>query len=213
MYKKVAKAIADAGIDAHPTDYLSFFCLGNRETEDGSQATATEDPPEEAATQIVLNGTRRSMIYVHSKMILVDDDWVLVGSANINQRSMAGSRDSEIAIGAHQPHHLRTCYNDGRPTGRIHAFRLSLWREHTGVEDEVFLQPESLECMQRVRQLAQENWDAYVGDEVVDLPGHLLIYPYTIDQDGTVTATVENFPDSSAPVLGQEQSLPNLLTS
>ena len=43
------------------------------------------------------------MIYVHSKLMIVDDSAVIVGSANINQRSMAGSRDSELALLAHQP--------------------------------------------------------------------------------------------------------------
>jgi phospholipase D1/2 len=46
---------------------------------------------------------RRFMIYVHSKGMIVDDEYVLIGSANINQRSMDGSRDTEIAMGAYQP--------------------------------------------------------------------------------------------------------------
>jgi phospholipase D1/2 len=45
------------------------------------------------------------MIYVHSKGMIVDDEYVLIGSANINQRSMDGSRDTEIAMGAYQPHY------------------------------------------------------------------------------------------------------------
>lgn len=45
------------------------------------------------------------MIYVHSKGMIVDDEYVLIGSANINQRSMEGTRDTEIAMGAYQPHH------------------------------------------------------------------------------------------------------------
>ena len=44
------------------------------------------------------------MIYVHAKGMIVDDEYVILGSANINQRSMAGSRDTEIAMGAYQPH-------------------------------------------------------------------------------------------------------------
>jgi phospholipase D1/2 len=54
---------------------------------------------------------RRFMIYVHSKGMVVDDEYVIIGSANINQRSMEGSRDTEIAMGAYQPHYttsLRT---------------------------------------------------------------------------------------------------------
>ena len=38
------------------------------------------------------------MIYVHSKIMIVDDRYALIGSANINDRSMKGTRDSEIAI-------------------------------------------------------------------------------------------------------------------
>lgn len=48
---------------------------------------------------------RRFMIYVHAKGMIVDDEYVIVGSANINQRSLAGSRDTEIAMGSYQPHH------------------------------------------------------------------------------------------------------------
>ena len=36
-------------------------------------------------------------------MMLVDDVYIIIGSANINERSMAGSRDSEIAVGCYQP--------------------------------------------------------------------------------------------------------------
>lgn len=49
--------------------------------------------------------SRRFMIYVHSKGMIVDDEYVIIGSANINQRSMEGSRDTEIAMGAYQPHY------------------------------------------------------------------------------------------------------------
>ena len=48
---------------------------------------------------------RRFMIYVHAKGMIVDDEYVIVGSANINQRSMAGSKDTEIAMGSYQRHH------------------------------------------------------------------------------------------------------------
>lgn len=43
------------------------------------------------------------MIYVHAKGMIVDDQYVIMGSANINQRSLDGSRDTEIAMGAYQP--------------------------------------------------------------------------------------------------------------
>ena len=38
------------------------------------------------------------MVYVHAKMMIIDDNVAIIGSANINDRSMQGSRDSEIAV-------------------------------------------------------------------------------------------------------------------
>lgn len=38
------------------------------------------------------------IIYVHSKLIIVDDKVMLIGSANINDRSLLGTRDSEIGV-------------------------------------------------------------------------------------------------------------------
>ena len=38
------------------------------------------------------------LIYIHSKLIIVDDHYALLGSANINDRSMLGNRDSELAM-------------------------------------------------------------------------------------------------------------------
>ncbi|WP_277881154.1 phospholipase D-like domain-containing protein [Buttiauxella ferragutiae] len=35
---------------------------------------------------------------MHSKLMIVDDRYVLVGSANINDRSLLGDRDSELAV-------------------------------------------------------------------------------------------------------------------
>ncbi|XP_068600156.1 phospholipase D2 [Brachionichthys hirsutus] len=38
------------------------------------------------------------LIYVHSKTLIADDRCYLIGSANINDRSMLGTRDSEMAV-------------------------------------------------------------------------------------------------------------------
>lgn len=37
-------------------------------------------------------------IYVHSKLMIVDDRTAIIGSANINDRSQLGTRDSEVCI-------------------------------------------------------------------------------------------------------------------
>ncbi|XP_033955135.1 phospholipase D2 [Pseudochaenichthys georgianus] len=38
------------------------------------------------------------LIYIHSKFLIADDRCYIIGSANINDRSMLGSRDSEMAV-------------------------------------------------------------------------------------------------------------------
>ncbi|XP_008591106.1 PREDICTED: phospholipase D1-like [Galeopterus variegatus] len=38
------------------------------------------------------------LIYVHSKLLIADDNTVVIGSANINDRSLLGKRDSEMAV-------------------------------------------------------------------------------------------------------------------
>lgn len=155
------------------------------------------------------------MIYVHSKMMIVDDEYIIVGSANINQRSMDGGRDSEIAMGAFQPHHLNAKGQVAR--GQVHGFRMSLWYEHLGMLHNDFVSPGSLECVQRVNKMADKYWDLYASDELNDdLPGHLLTYPVAVTKDGTVTELpgARCFPDTQAPVLGiKSKHLPPILTT
>ena len=44
------------------------------------------------------NRVEHEAIYIHSKLLLADDEQCLIGSANINDRSLLGSRDSEVCI-------------------------------------------------------------------------------------------------------------------
>lgn len=38
------------------------------------------------------------LVYVHSKLLIADDRVVIIGSANINDRSLLGNRDSEMCL-------------------------------------------------------------------------------------------------------------------
>ena len=50
-------------------------------------------------THDVLDGALvTELVYIHSKLLIVDDCLVIAGSANINDRSMLGERDSEVAL-------------------------------------------------------------------------------------------------------------------
>ncbi|GBG72654.1 hypothetical protein CBR_g12228 [Chara braunii] len=213
MYKLIAEAIARNGLDTKPTDYLNFYCLGNREGYyDGEYAPP--NPVSEDGHYKNSQDNRRFMIYVHSKMMIVDDEYIIVGSANINQRSMDGGRDTESAIGAYQPYHTYG-YREELPKGQIHGFRMSLWAEHTGALDELFLEPSSIDCVLRMNEIAHENWAQFVAEQPEDLRGHIMPYPVAVADDGTVHALpgCVNFPDSSACILGEKKSLPDILTT
>jgi len=198
MYRKIAEAIRRWGPPgAHPTDYLNVFFPANREPVSQEQALALLRERVRVRQEHLLR-TRRHMIYVHSKMAIFDDEYVIVGSANINQRSMDGARDTEITVGGFEDAHRRG--EDGAlPRGQISGFRQSLWVEHLGTHDPAFLAPDHPNCVRLVQRMARANWEAFNGDAVLALPhGHLCKYPYEVSATGILTPTVLFFPDHEA---------------
>ena len=148
MYKKVASAIKKHGAKTHPTDYLSFLCLAKRESQDETDWTGLV-APESGTIAEKLRKSLRQPVYVHSKMSIFDDEFILVGSANINQRSLGGNRDTEIAVGGYQPGH--TVDEGGDPRGAVHTFRMALWSAHFGGYSEAYLNPASNDCLAKVQ--------------------------------------------------------------
>ncbi|XP_039127646.1 phospholipase D alpha 1-like isoform X2 [Dioscorea cayenensis subsp. rotundata] len=216
MYSDIADALRARGLEAtNLDDYLVFFCLGNRELNKEGDGYAPREHPEPNSDYARAQQARRFMIYVHAKLMIVDDEYIIVGSANINQRSMDGARDTEIAIGAYQSAHLSS--NTKAARGQIHGFREALWYEHLGVLDKAFLQPESLQCIRNMKRIAARNWELYAADAINrDLPGHLLRYPVVLGDDGQLKALpgMHFFPDTKAPVLGTKSDyLPPILTT
>ncbi|XP_053671611.1 phospholipase D2 [Anopheles nili] len=105
------------------------------------QAAGIEKPGEYISfhslrTNSMLNGIPvTELIYVHSKLLIADDKIVICGSANINDRSLLGKRDSEVCV-------LITdeSFEEGRMNGEsypcgIYAGKLRkfLFREHLGL--------------------------------------------------------------------------------
>ncbi|XP_022893430.1 phospholipase D alpha 1-like [Olea europaea var. sylvestris] len=213
MYTDIVQALKAKGIVANPKDYLTFFCLGNREIKKPGEYEPSEKPDSDTDYSRAQEN-RRGMIYVHAKMMIVDDEYIIIGSANINQRSMDGARDSEIAMGAFQPYHL----SKRQPArGQIHGFRMSLWYEHLGMLDNTFCHPQNLECIAKVNKIAENNWDLFTRETVErDMPGHLMTYPIGVDSEGKVSELpgTENFPDTKARVLGTVAGYyPSILTT
>lgn len=211
MYTRIAECLKKNNPKAELTDYLNFYCLGNRED------VVPGDPPspKSKTSEATLRKKRRFMVYVHSKMMIIDDEYIIVGSANINQRSMGANRDTEIAVGAYQTEQTMQKV-DGLPKGHVHGFRMALWAEHLACVEEVFQNPSAVSCVQLVNTLANENWRLYAADEVCDMQGHLLKYPVKVGADGSVRylPNCKHFPDTSAPILGKRSRfLPNKLTT
>ena len=92
---------------------------------------------------------------------------------------------------------------------------MSLWREHIGSIDDTFAEPESLECVRYVNNIARNNWTAYVSDDWREMKGHLLQYPVHVSRDGKVSPMhdCESFPDVGGKILGSPNSLPDALTT
>jgi phospholipase D1/2 len=78
-------------------------------------------------------------VYIHSKVMIVDDRRAIIGSANINDRSLRGTRDSEIAC----------VIEPGLPSSRcqvtmnglafegchpVHGLRVRMWADMVGVK-------------------------------------------------------------------------------
>ncbi|XP_065855479.1 phospholipase D delta [Euphorbia lathyris] len=210
MYTIIAQEIKSMKLDSHPRDYLNFYCLGNREALSEELSVTNGEAVSDAYK------SQRFMIYVHAKGMIVDDEYCIIGSANINQRSMAGSKDTEIAMGAYQPHYTWAAKKK-HPRGEIYGYRMSLWAEHLGeIDKKLFTEPESLECVKRVNHIAEDNWKRYTEPNFTELQGHLLRYPLDVDAEGKVAPLPgsETFPDAGGKVIGASSiKVPDILTT
>ncbi|KAG7088566.1 hypothetical protein E1B28_012546 [Marasmius oreades] len=128
------------GID--PDDYISVFCLRNWGKLCGDILTTEQ-------------------IYIHGKVCIVDDRLAIIGSANINERSQRGDRDSEIAAVIRDTDMIDGMMG-GKPfkVGRFaHTLRIRLMREHLGIDVDAMYE-EDLMVNEPVEDgLEQETWD------------------------------------------------------
>ncbi|KAL5704790.1 phospholipase D [Ranunculus cassubicifolius] len=214
MYKIVAQALAESGCsdEYRPEDYLNFYCLGKRES--GSDTEGSSQSSQSSDNAVLSQKFRRFMIYVHAKGMIVDDEYVFMGSANINQRSLDGSRDTEIAMGAYQPNYTWAGKNS-HPHGQVYGYRMSLWAEHLASVEDTFSEPQTIECVRRVNELAEQNWQLFVSSNNEEMKGHLMKYPLKVERSGKVVPLPghESFPDVGGKIMGAPTNLPDALTT
>ncbi|XP_023231888.1 phospholipase D1-like, partial [Centruroides sculpturatus] len=100
-----------------PTEYINFFSLRNYGFMNGKYVS--------------------EMVYVHSKLLIADDNTAIIGSANINDRSLLGRRDSEIAIVFNDYETVSSIMNGAEyKAGRFNInLRKRIFSEHLGLPE------------------------------------------------------------------------------
>jgi phosphatidylserine/phosphatidylglycerophosphate/cardiolipin synthase-like enzyme len=103
-------------------------------------------------------------VYVHAKVVVVDDTWAMIGSDNLNRRSW--THDSELSIAVLDAEHDERAPTDPAGLGdgaRTFArdLRLQLWCEHldrpeTSIDD--LLDPEAAFAAFAVTAQALQDW-------------------------------------------------------
>ncbi|KAF9100005.1 Phospholipase D1 [Mortierella sp. AD031] len=117
--------LSTAGV-AKPHKYISFYGLRNW-AKFGEQFITEQ-------------------VYIHAKMMIVDDRVAIIGSANINERSMLGNRDSEIAAVVRDKDYIDSTMN-GVPykvSRFAHTLRMNLMTEHLGLTGHDHLHNETM---------------------------------------------------------------------
>ncbi|KAI0967249.1 phospholipase D/nuclease [Xylaria arbuscula] len=93
------------------------------------------DEPWEGKPDEEVHNWIQEELYVHAKLLIVDDRIVICGSSNLNDRSQEGHHDSELSIVMEDTDRIQSTM-DGQPfeAGRHAAtLRRYLWREHMGL--------------------------------------------------------------------------------
>ena len=101
-----------------PEDYIQFYAL---------RQWGKIGPKKQLITE---------QLYIHAKCMIVDDRVAIIGSANINERSMLGNRDSECAAVVRDTDMIKSRMNGKEyMVGRFpHSLRVRLMREHLGLD-------------------------------------------------------------------------------
>eukprot|EP01034_Spumella_vulgaris_P034559 gene34559-42628_t len=121
------------------SDYIGFFSLRN--------------------WGVMNNKVVSDQVYVHDKLLIVDDRVAVIGSANINDRSMIGHRDSEMAVRIEDTLHLDVTMNGHSHTVGYfpHMLRLKLMKQHVRDESVDLSDPVKADTYSAWKRIANEN--------------------------------------------------------
>lgn len=97
---------------------------------------------------------------------------IILGSGNLNERSLSGDKDTEISFGAYQ----------SLNTSSVEEFRKSLFKEHLG-QDKEWENPESQECFDLVNERVATNTDNFNNEEKLSY-GKMIQLKFSLNRDG-----------------------------
>lgn len=126
-----AKQRFEAARKGEETSGSSFSVAHYAMAETGS---LSEEPWEGEAKDEVENWIQEEL-YVHAKLLIVDDRVVICGSSNLNDRSQTGHHDSELSIVMEDTDRIPSVMDGQAFEAGRHAatLRRYLWREHLGL--------------------------------------------------------------------------------
>ena len=183
MSNAVGKAITENKSSKKWSDFLSFYFLMN-----WKPGTVIADG--DRRTRVGTNN--RYMVYVHSKLLIVDDTTVILGGANLNERSLAGDRDAEICLALHaDPGKIADC------KAVVQGLRQTVWTQHFGTLPSGWDAPHAGGAPGVIRQQALENWIMMAQGQA----GAGRIVAFSFDTDGK---TFRLDPPSGTPALKQQ---------
>lgn len=87
--------------------------------------------------ELLQNRPTTEQVYVHSKLMIADDRIAVLGSANINDRSLLGGRDSELALVIRDDQKLNVQLDGIHAedvSQNVHNLRKRLWAKLFGLE-------------------------------------------------------------------------------
>ncbi|KAJ7760900.1 phospholipase D/nuclease [Mycena maculata] len=127
----------DLGLKDIPDVVRSHSGLSHTQSDGGPKhdQPALEKEPWLGTEQEELDAYVTELIYIHTKLMIVDDKRVIMGSANLNDRSQKGNGDSEIALVV-EDHDMVSSRMDGEPYEAARfatTLRRKIFREHLGL--------------------------------------------------------------------------------
>jgi phospholipase D1/2 len=140
-------------------------------------------------------------VYVHSKVMIVDDLYAVLGSANINDRSLLGERDSELAVlvvdGQTKHADVNGVGSHKEVRAFAHELRMSLWKKLFGISGGVrpatelataIEQPGKPESWRLIQKRAAKNAELYEA-AFAWVPRNTFVTPKKVPVDASILPT------------------------